>query len=411
MSAEVELDRRRRRRRRILAAGILIFIAYAAWMLGPYLRSVVVRDAAITAWSNTVSSPIQGTIEFMPRNLNGRVGDDSIVAYVRNAHASREAVERARVQRDFARARVEELQSYFDDIVALDAERAELKAHYADMFRTQLDAKIEHLNRRIAITRDLLELIDGIAQRKQQLMDRGVGSQAEADEANLRVRDIEYQLASLEADLVFAKVRREGADRGIFTLDEGDDPDWARDARIELKLERKQARLQLREAEATLSHAEAELKNAEADFERLSTAIIEAPPGSVIWSEHVANGMAVLQGAPVADWVDCDTLLVDVPVSDVEAALIPADSLATVILEGEREPRQGQVILIRGSASTLSNGELAALAKGREAGMAQVVLSLSHRPDEFSACPVGRAAFVDFPGVGLVDILLARLRL
>jgi len=148
-----ESDRsRRRRRHRILALGLLAFLAYAAWMLGPYLRSVVVRDAAITAWSNTVASPIQGTIEFMPRNLNGLVGDDSIVAYVRNDHASREAVEQARVRRDFAMARVEELRAYLDDIVALDGERQALKAHYAEMFRDQLDARIVHLERRIAIT-------------------------------------------------------------------------------------------------------------------------------------------------------------------------------------------------------------------------------------------------------------------
>lgn len=411
MSVAADPKRRRRRRFWLLTAGLLAFLAYAVWMLGPYLRSIVVRDAAITAWSNIVAAPIEGSIEFMPRNLNGRVGDDGIVAYVRNQHASRERVERARVARDLAEVRVQELQLYLDDIVALDDERQDLKAHYADMFRAQLDAKIEHLQRRIVITRSLLELIVTIAQRKLQLLERGVGSASEADEAQLRVRDIEYQLASLEADLSYARIRREGADRGIFTLDEGDDPDWARDSRIELKVERKQARLQLRDAMAALDHATAELKSAEADHARLSTAIIEAPVGSVIWSEHVANGMAVLQGAPVAEWLDCEELLVDVPISDVEVSLIQPGQAAAVILEGESTSRPAEVLLTRGSAGTLGHGELAALAKGRREGTAQVLLRLPHRPGEFPGCPVGQAAFVDFPQVGLIDIVLARLRL
>ena len=44
--------------------------------------------------------------------------------------------------------------------------------------------------------------------------------------------------------------------------------------------------------------------------------------------------------------------------------------------------------------------------------MAQVLLDLSKEPVAAQAdCPVGRAAHVDFDGVGLIDVLRARLRL
>jgi len=119
----------------------------------------------------------------------------------------------------------------------------------------------------------------------------------------------------------------------------------------------------------------------------------------------------VLPGTPVARWVDCQALLVDVPVSDIEVSLIVPGQRASVVLEGEGRSREGTVLLTRGSAATLDDGELAATAKGRDPGTAQVLLTLPHEPREFESCPVGRAAFVDFPGVGLVDIVLARLRL
>jgi hypothetical protein len=69
------------------------------------------------------------------------------------------------------------------------------------------------------------------------------------------------------------------------------------------------------------------------------------------------------------------------------------------------------VLLARGSASTLGRADLAALAKGRHEGVAQVLLELPHDPEEFQSCPVGRAAYVDFPGIGLIDVIQARLRL
>lgn len=34
----------------IYLVGILGFLAYAGWIMGPYLRSIVVRDATVTVW-------------------------------------------------------------------------------------------------------------------------------------------------------------------------------------------------------------------------------------------------------------------------------------------------------------------------------------------------------------------------
>ena len=102
--------------------------------------------------------------------------------------------------------------------------------------------------------------------------------------------------------------------------------------------------------------------------------------------------------------------LVDVPVSDVETALLRQGSIAHVVLEGERQARAGTVILTRGSAGTLGSHDLAALAKGRRAGIGQALVELTPSPADIKACSIGRAAFVDFPEVGVIDLVRARLR-
>jgi hypothetical protein len=130
-----------------------------------------------------------------------------------------------------------------------------------------------------------------------------------------------------------------------------------------------------------------------------------------MWSVLAGAGAAVEVGTPVAEWIDCDVMLVDVPVSDLEVGLLRKDMPADVVLEGETEVRKGSVLLTRGAASVLGSADLAALAKGHGDGRGQVILSLEHTPEDAEDCPIGVAAWVDFPEIDLIDELRARLRL
>jgi multidrug resistance efflux pump len=174
-----------------------------------------------------------------------------------------------------------------------------------------------------------------------------------------------------------------------------------------------------------LSQAEAELAAARTDqeaaravvaatlamYEKTRSAIVSAPPGTLVWSLMTAPGSAVQPGMPIATWVDCRVMLVDVPVSDVEIALLRKGVPAVVVIEGEPARRNGTVILLRGAAATVGNADLAALAKGRQPGIGQALVKLEPTSDDIEACPIGHAAYVDFPTVGLIDIVRARLRL
>ncbi len=82
-----------------------------------------------------------------------------------------------------------------------------------------------------------------------------------------------------------------------------------------------------------------------------------------------------------------------------------------MLLEGEIQDLIGRVLLTRGAAATLGATDLAAIAKGRQPGVGQVLVQLSPTPADIEECPVGQAAYVDFPDVGLLDILRVRLRL
>jgi len=395
------------------AAIVLAFLGLLllSWQAAPYLQSVIVRDAAVTSWLNVATAPIDGMLEIRPRSVDGVVGPDGIIMVIRNDRLSRKTLTDAQIQVDGTAARVKELRAFLDDIAELEKDRVELKSHYADVFRAELDEKITGIAREISVTRKRLGLINKIAGRHEKLLTKDAVSQAATDEAWLRVSDLELQLTKLEKNLAYARVRREAADNGVFISPDGDDPDWVRGARVELKLQKKETRLALRQAEADLATARAALKVAQEDYARLAEGFVRAPAGSIVWNEMAAPGATVRSGEPVADWLDCSNLMIDVPVADAEVPLIKIGMEADVVLEGDSAVRHGQVLLTRGSAFTLGRNDLAVLAKGRTDGVAQVLLEFSHERKNFTTCPVGRAAHVDFPDIGVIDIIRARLRL
>lgn len=393
----------------LLIGGLLI--AYVLWMIGPYLQSIVVRDAAVTSWSHKATAPIDGQLTWKPLSAGQIVAPDGVVIVVRNERVSHRTLTETESRVDLARSTAAELQSYLADIVQLDEERGALKAQYASIFRAQLDAEIAGLERRIALADGQLGTMRKISLRSEELKQRGSGSEAKLDEERVRLSDLEHDLAEEIALLNYAKVRRLAADSGVFITAAGEDPEWVRGWRLELKLEKKKARLELHKAQAELEQALAAKEAAAQDFLRLTEGVVTAPPGTVIWSALLAPGVTVEAGAAVVEWVDCTVLLIDVPVSDAEVSLLAPGIAADVVFEGESASRRARVYLTRGSGSTLGRDDLAALAKGRQHGVAQALLELPQEAREFEECPVGRAAYVDFPDIGLIDVIRARLRL
>jgi multidrug resistance efflux pump len=389
----------------------LLLVAYALWMLGPYLQSIVTRDAAVTSWSHKATSPIDGELESKPLSAGQVVGPDGVLVLVRNDRLSRQVLTEREIRVDLARFTVKELQDYLADVVQLDDERAALKAQYAEFFRAQLNVEIAGLEHQIGLATDRLETMRRISSRSEELTRRGTGSEAKLDEERVRLSNLEHDVAEEQALFNYAKVRRQAAEHSIFITAAGEDPEWARGWRLELKLEKKRARLELEKAQAELKQALAAKEAASQDFLRQSEGAVVAPPGSVIWSAMLAPGTTVRAGAAVAEWLDCSILLIDVPVSDAEVSLIAPGMPADIVLEGEAAARRARVHLTRGSGSTLGREDLAALAKGRASGVAQVLLELPQDTRGFRECPVGRAAYVDFPDIGLIDVIRARLRL
>ena len=224
--------------------------------------------------------------------------------------------------------------------------------------------------------------------------------------------ELERQRAESEQMLARTEQRAQAADQGVYLLGDGRNPEWA---------------YQSPRSAAPRGHADdpgpgrrqgragqgADLgrgRPAEA-LALISASPVVAPPGSLVWSTIAGTGAAVNIGTPVAQWIDCSVMLVDVPAYDAEIGLLHPGMAADVVIEGEQAQRHGTVLLTRGGASTLGATDLAAIAKGRDPGLGQVIVSLKLSAKDVQKCAIGAAAWVDFPEIDVIDLLRARLRL
>ena len=397
----------------VYGIGVAVFLIYSVWILGPYLQSVFVRDASVTSWARVATAPIAGKIISDIPSVNSAIGTDGHLATIENDHVFKEAndVERAKDKIELTRTRVEYIEEFIVNMKQLEAQQREKRKRYAEMFRAELDSALQGLAHKLSVNAERANILDRMVQRQKTQPESNLASPTTLDELQLRLADVKSTRADLEARQALLKVRRDAAEKGVFIGGDGSDPAWAQVGNTDLAVQRHHAHSQLHEAKVELREARAALEIAKANLEHLSKAVVSIPPKAVLMSIEVPPGATVAAGDVIARWVDCSVLLVDVPVSDAELPLIKSGMKATVILEGEPKVRDAKVLLTRGSTATLDQHNLAALSKGRHEGVAQVLVQLdsSQMPD--GTCPVGRAAYVEFPDVGLIDVIRARLRL
>jgi multidrug resistance efflux pump len=112
--------------------GLVALLAYAAWIGAPYLRSVVVRDAAVTTWIDVAASPIRGYVDNNPLHAGDRVGADGSIATIDNPLEDGTPVVRAEAELERAKERIRGLQELMTTLEADAAARARTAMELAD---------------------------------------------------------------------------------------------------------------------------------------------------------------------------------------------------------------------------------------------------------------------------------------
>ena len=380
---------------KVFVIAIATFAIYLIWIMGPYLRSIIVRDAAVTAWARFAIAPIDGVISSDLPKVNTRVGPDGHLFSISNPllFDKTAAVQAAIFKLDMARVRRDELSAQVKEIEALEANRQRLKSAYAGAFEAEIKSEVDNYQRQAEVLGERIQILQRLIKRQESLESIEALSEAVLDETKLRVSDLLQQEAEVTASLELARLRQQLAREGVYVSADGNDPGWVRESEVTLRLEAYELRHRLTEAEVNVKDSKALLDTEQTLLDRLSEAEITAPPGSYIERAHTIPGATVKAGDTILEWANCKDLLVDVPVSDAEVALLSPGMPAEVVLEGERGARDGEIAFLRGSSAIVGRESLVAVADRGTRKSAQAVVRLNEPNLAADTCPIGRAAF------------------
>src|SRR6266481_3613558 len=198
-----------RTRRHLLWLGFAGLLIYIGWIGGPYLRSVIVRDAALTTWINVTAAPIGGTVGDDPHYPGERVGADGRLVGIDDPRADGTALAKARAELTRVEGRVAALSALVKTLALVVGEREATAKAFAAIFKQDLDATIAGADSSLALTRQRLELERLQANRSTVLAQRGSGSQAAADAANALVAEHQRNFSESETVTERATLRRQ----------------------------------------------------------------------------------------------------------------------------------------------------------------------------------------------------------
>ena len=226
----------------------------------PYLAATLVRDAAITAWTNLATAPIHGRVMARLPMLGSQVGPNGIILELINDQMDPGLVLRAEATVEAARARTRAAKLYFEGVQEIDHDRRDLMKLYAGQYRAQLDAEIVQRDARMTALKLKATLAGQVAERMRNITESGYRSKDYRDDGAIRLAEAEADLTAERMSLDQARRRRAASDEGVFILPDGTSPVWAYDQRQDAKTEIKKARLALEQAYAAEDEAELALE-------------------------------------------------------------------------------------------------------------------------------------------------------
>jgi chaperonin cofactor prefoldin len=277
--------------------------------------------------------------------------------------------------------------------------------HYRSLLETDLDHTAALLTaRQVGERAGRHEAVQNL-DRSRNMQDPYKLSQTELDRIEADFHDAEARLNATEAALEQTRHRRKMVGDNLFLSELSDSVLQTQAHMDSLFLEIMACTRRIKDSEIELATIDVLLEAAISDHDRLSTAAIHLPDTALVWDVAAAEGMELSRGDRILSYIDRSRLMLDVVIDDSTLEWIYQGQAARIRLFGSAEFLNGTVIRVMGSASDRQNDPLAAQVKTKSIRDGRVLVSIDvpHLYEDVTRyCGVGRTAYVEFEGIGLV---------
>lgn len=392
---------------RWLAIGIVLLAPIP--VLFQYLQAYIVRNAVMTAYLYEVHAPIDGLVVELEAKA-GSVPGDAPVIVLRNTRLSHQEIDKLEARHQekintcaFCQREAEEIDARMTSSNGWFSDYRVMMEQDLDQSADILKAQLEGAKAHVYETRQLRE-------RNSQLTHKGAVSLADLDRIDADVRQAESLMQSLRLQLKQTEYRRQMLRDNLFPSTLSDGVLQVQNQITALFISSLESKRRLHDARSDLAVDTANLQAIRADMERRSSAVVHLPDSAVVWDVYVEPGREVVKGERIFSYIDRSDLLVEAAMDDSTIPLIRTGHPARIRMFGDRRFIDGEVVSTLGSAAA-ANGRFAANVKVKSARDGRVLIKIKDQKlydDVGGFCGVGRTAFVELQGIGLIEQYLGR---
>jgi len=371
-----------------------------------YLQTFIVRNAVVTAYRYEVRAAIDGVVEILDARP-GEIPGNGPVLVLRNRRVTAADLEALEAQH-------REMKKYhaflLGELSTLETrlnESQELLWDYRALLEKDLDQTLAILAARQEGEAARLTEADQIRTRAARLLKTSTVAQADIDRAEADFLEARARFNATGLERHQMEHRRQMLQQDLFLSDFSDGILKAQDLTNDLQMEILHAKRRIQTTETKLAQDAATLAALHQDMtQKLTTAIVELPDSAVIWDVDVRTGMEVTKGDRMLSYIDRSRLLVDVAVDDATIALIHPGHRVRIRLFGSNRSINGKVIQVMGSGSNWPDHRFAAGPKDKSVRDGRVLVRIDDGQlsgDTRRFCGVGRTAYAEFEGIGLIE--------
>ena len=374
----------------------------------PHARSLVVRNAVVTAYLSDLRAPIDGEVVAVDL-LPGETPAPGLTAImIENERLSRSHVARLEVMSEAAEGVRNHLAASLNVLREMAGVRETQATTYSLSIERDLESRKQQLADESRALQSALAAAESELQRvrglqESQLMSAADLERAEAQYESARAAQQVNRQDQLRVDSQLEEVRA-----GVFEVAVPDGAMLTRQMDQELRLQLMEAERALRMADAEWRASEAEYRAALSAYESQARAGVSVPPGKTVFDIYTSVGGWVQAGNRVMSVVDCSALMVDIAIDDAILEMIRPGHEVRVRLFGTLDYLPARVVLVRGSAGLDDTPVLAASVNTRGQREGRVLAAID-APDledlPEKTCGIGRAAYAEFEDIGLFTLM------
>jgi len=356
-----------------------------------YMQRFVVRNGVVTAFRYEVQAPIDGVVHNLSAGPGTAPGERPVL-------------------RLGNKRKMGQYKTLQEELSSLEESLKQSKnnlSRYLERITGDLNQSLAILEARLIGEKAANKEAKQRRERTLKLVKASVATEEDGDRVESEYRTKEAQVRTTQLEITQLKHRRQMLDQGMFPQDLSDGVMQVQRRVNTLQQDILACKRRMSEAETDFSTDASRLDEIKEDMNnRAARASVKLPNTAVIWEVDVQNGMEVTKGDHLLSYIDRSRLMVEVAVDDATLELIAPGHAVRVRLFGRTGFIDGTVTRVMGSAGIWHSNLFAAAIKSRSVRDGRVLVQIKddklyNEVEKF--CGVGRTAYAEFEGIGLLE--------